>query len=123
MPVTNPTSANGYNQAAVAAALDDITDALERVMAGFITLKSLLLLETKLDFIEFDPKDPKNKYEVGGLMKLTPRGIEICYRLFDAGKSRYAVCHLMEISFGAATHRLDSWKKLGGANREKQPVE
>ena len=123
MSVTNPASASSYNQAAVAAALDDITDALERVTAGFITLKSLLLLEPKTDFTEFDPRDTKNKYEVGGLMKLTPRGIEICYRLFDAGKSRYAVCQLMEISFGAATHRLEAWKKLGGANRKKQPLQ
>jgi hypothetical protein len=52
-----------------------------------------------------------------------PRGIEICCRLFDAGKSRYAVAALMDISFGAATHRLDAWKKLGGVNRNKQPLE
>ena len=122
MPVTGPTSAGGYNQAAVAAALDDITAALERATAGFITLKSLLLPKSKPAFTDFDPKDAKNKIEVGGLMKLTPRGIEICYRLFDAGKSRYAVCQLLEISFGAATHRLESWKKLGGPNRVKQPL-
>ena len=107
----------------MAEAIDNITDALERVMAGFITLKSLLLPEAETDTADFDPKDPANKYEIGGLMKFTPRGIEICYRLFDAGKSRYAVATLMKISFGAATHRLDAWKKLGGVNRIKQPLE
>jgi hypothetical protein len=56
-------------------------------------------------------------------MKLTPRGIEICYRLFDAGKIRYAGASLMDISFGAATHRFDAWKKLGGADRIKLPLE
>jgi hypothetical protein len=91
-------------------------------MAGFITLKSLLLPEAEPDPGDFDPKDPANKYEIGGLMKLTPRGIEICYRLFDAGKSRYAVATLMGISFGAATHRLDAWNKLGGASRIRQPL-
>jgi len=43
-------------------------------MAGLITLKSLLLPEAQTDTEELDPKDPANKYEVGGQMKLTPRG-------------------------------------------------
>ncbi|HMD62216.1 MAG TPA: hypothetical protein VKG78_12325 [Opitutaceae bacterium] len=54
--------------------LDNIIAALERVMAGLITLKSLLLPEAQTDTEELDPKDPANKYEVGGQMKLTPRG-------------------------------------------------
>jgi hypothetical protein len=122
MTVLSPTSPHAYNPSAVAEAIDDITGALERVMAGFLTLKSLLLPEPETETAEFDPKDPANKYEVGGVMKLTPQGEEICYRLFDAGKTRYAVCKLMEISFGAATHRQDAWNKLGGVNRVKQPL-
>jgi DNA-binding NarL/FixJ family response regulator len=66
--------------------------------------------------IEFDPKDSRNKTPDG---KLTPRGVEVCYRLFDAGKTRYAVALAMNISFGAATHRLDAWKKAGGRDRKK----
>jgi hypothetical protein len=66
--------------------------------------------------------DPANKYQVGGLEKLTKRGVEICYRLFDAGKTRYAVASLMKISFGAATHRYKAWEKEGGLNRVKQPL-
>ena len=85
MPTVNATHPTGYDPVAVAAAFDTITDALERVMAGIANLKSILLPET--DTADFDPKDPANKYEIGGLMKLTPRGVEICYRLFDAGKS------------------------------------
>jgi DNA-binding NarL/FixJ family response regulator len=115
--------AKGYNPADVAQAMDNITDALERVMAAIATLKNILLPEAETDMADFDPKDPANKYEVGGLKKLTPRGIEICYRLLDAGKNRYAVATMMGISFGAATHRRDAWKKLGGVNRVKQPLE
>jgi DNA-binding NarL/FixJ family response regulator len=63
-----------------------------------------------------DPKDPRNKTPDG---KFTPRGVEVCYRLFDAGKTRYAVAEAMSISFGAATHRLDAWKKAGGRGRKK----
>jgi hypothetical protein len=65
---------------------------------------------------ELDPKDPRNKAADG---KLTPRGVEACYRLFDMGKTRYAVAAAMDISFGAATHRLDAWKKAGGRERKK----
>jgi hypothetical protein len=122
MPTINPPSSNAYNPTAVAEAIDVITDGLGRMMAGFTSLRSAVLPEADTRLADFDPKDPANKHEVGGLMKLTPRGTEICYRLFDAGKSRYAVATLMGISFGAATHRLDAWKKLGGVNRIKQPL-
>jgi len=81
------------------------------------------LPELRLDTEELDPKDPANKYEVGGVMKLTPQGIEICYRLFEAGKNRNVVCNLLEISFGAATRRLEAWKKLGDSEPIKQPFE
>ena len=111
------------SQAAIGAAIDDITSGLERVMAGFADLKLLLVPEEAADTREFDPLDPANKYEVGGLEKLTKRGVEICYRLFDSRKTRYAVASLMKISFGAATHRYKAWEKVGGFNRVKQPLD
>jgi DNA-binding NarL/FixJ family response regulator len=63
-----------------------------------------------------DPRDPQNKGADG---KLTPRGVEICYRLFEAGKTRYGVAVAMGISHKAASHRHGAWKKAGGANRTK----
>jgi len=72
---------------------------------------------------EFDPKDPANKYEVGGLMKVTAQGTEVCYRPFDAGKSRHAVATVMDMSFGAANHRYEAWKKPGEVNCTKQPLD
>ncbi|CAN7415947.1 hypothetical protein [Brevundimonas sp. LjRoot202] len=66
-----------------------------------------------------DPKDPRNKLPDG---KLTARGVEVCYRLFDAGKTRYAVSEAMDISYGAATHRQSAWEKVGGPDRQKQPL-
>lgn len=63
---------------------------------------------------EFDPGDPRNKTCDG---KLTPQGVECCYRMFDAGKSRYSVARAMKISFAAATHRFQAWTKAGGNRR------
>lgn len=66
-----------------------------------------------------DPKDARNKLPDG---KLTARGVEVCYRLFDAGKTRYAVSEAMGISYGAATYRYAAWEKAGGPDRQKQPL-
>ncbi|MFL6846337.1 MAG: hypothetical protein ACJ8ER_15830 [Allosphingosinicella sp.] len=106
----------------IAAALDAISAGIEKLSASLATLRQLLTTEKPNDR-EFDPKDPKNKYEVGGLEKLTPRGVEICYRLFDKGLTRYAVKQAMDISFGAATHRYAAWQKAGGLERVKQPID
>ena len=109
-----------YDPKAVGEAIDNITAGLERVMTGFANLKSLLApTPDPSDGPEIDPRDPTNKLENG---KLSDRGVEVCYRLFDAGKSRYAVGAEMEISFGAATHRFEAWKKAGGLDREKLPL-
>jgi hypothetical protein len=107
-----------YNQVEIAEAIDSITAGLERVTSGFQTLKSLLM--SPAPAMELDPKAADNKYTDG---KLTPKGVEICYRLFDSGKTRYAVAALMDISFGGADHRYEAWKSLGGVARIKQPIE
>jgi len=65
---------------------------------------------------EFAPSDPRNKTCDG---KLTERGVECCYRLFDQGKSRYSVARELSISFAAATHRFSAWMKAGGKERRK----
>jgi DNA-binding NarL/FixJ family response regulator len=104
----------------IKAALGDIHTALEQLLSGVARLKSAF--EPTQENLDFDPRDPANKYEVGGIMKLTERGIEICYRLFDAGKTRYAVADLMDISFGAANHRYEAWEKAGGMKRVRKPL-
>ena len=65
---------------------------------------------------KFDPANPHNKAGDG---KLTPEGVECCYRLFDEGKSRYSVAQQMKISFAAATHRFNAWRKAGGQKRQR----
>ena len=63
-----------------------------------------------------DPANPHNKTVDG---KLTPDGVECCYRMFDEGKSRYSVARAMKISFAAATHRFKVWREAGGTSRKR----
>ena len=91
-------------------------DLIDTIQADLNRLRGLIQPQSQ----EFDPKDPRNKSADG---KLTPRGVEICYRLFDTGKTRYAVARAMRISFAAASHRLNAWHKVGGPDRKKMPLE
>ncbi len=94
---------------AILSLIDTIQDQLQR-LRGLVQPQAM----------EFDPKDPRNKLPDG---KLTPRGVEVCYRLFDAGQTRYAVKEAIGISYGAATHRLGAWQKAGGRNRDKLAID
>jgi hypothetical protein len=67
-----------------------------------------------------DPQHPLSKYDDG---RLTKRGVEICYRLFDMGKSAMAVAHLTGLSLTAARKRMKMWKAIGGENRTKVNIE
>lgn len=67
----------------------------------------------------FDPAWPENRYARG---RLTPRGVETCYQLFDMGKSTMAVAHLMDLSLASARRRERMWRALGGPDRQKREL-
>ena len=69
---------------------------------------------------DFQPYHPANQYKSG---RLTKRGVEICFRLYDLGKSPLAVAHLMQMSYKAATKRKELWRAAGGQGREKMNLE
>lgn len=62
-----------------------------------------------------DGHDPSNK---NGL-NLTPRGVEILYRVFDDGGGYNRAAKMLGISQGAAKNRKASWLAAGGPNRKK----
>lgn len=64
----------------------------------------------------FDPSWPENRYGRG---RLTPHGVETCYRLFDMGKSAMAVAHIMDLSLSSSRRRERMWRALGGPDRRK----
>ena len=66
------------------------------------------------------PQHPLSKYEDG---RLTKRGVEICYRLFDMGKSAIAVAHLTGLSLTAARKRKKMWGAVGGISRPKVDID
>lgn len=69
---------------------------------------------------EYDPAHPRNQLEDN---RLTKRGVEICYRLFDLGKSEMAVAHLMRLSLLATRKRRKMWTKLGGKSRKRGEID
>jgi hypothetical protein len=73
-------------------------------------LNSELSLEATEFSGEWHPQHPNTRYEGG---RLTKRGIEICYRLFDMGKSNMAVAHITGLSLAAARKRRRMWVELG----------
>ncbi|MGB3415862.1 MAG: hypothetical protein WBG88_04210 [Mesorhizobium sp.] len=89
-----------------------VLDLIARIEADLGRLKAMVEGEVA----PFDPANPRNKSLDG---KLTEEGAECCYRLFDEGKSRYSVARQMKISFAAATHRFNTWRKIGGARRKR----
>lgn len=89
-----------------------VLDLIASIEADLQRLKGLV--EQRVE--KFDPANPNNKAQDG---KLTEEGVECCYRMFDEGKSRYSVAQQMKISFAAASHRFNNWRKLGGAKRQR----
>jgi hypothetical protein len=69
---------------------------------------------------EYHPGAPENRY--GTRQRITPRGVETIYLLFDMGKSPLAVAHLMELSLTAARRRKRQWMAAGGASRARRPL-
>ncbi|MGW1424644.1 hypothetical protein ACWAT4_31490 [Bradyrhizobium manausense] len=69
---------------------------------------------------EYDPGHPRNHFED---KRLTKRGIEICYRLFDHDRSEMAVAHLMRLSLLAVKKRKKMWTKLGGKSRKRVDID
>jgi hypothetical protein len=88
-----------------------ILDLIASIESDLARLKGMLEQPAEA----FDPSNPHNKTAEG---KLTPDGVECCYRLFDEGKSRYSVSRAMRISFAAATHRFNAWRAAGGTERK-----
>lgn len=54
---------------------------------------------------------------------LTKRGEEICYRLYDHGKSPIAVAYLMGMGLRSAQRRRQGWLRAGGLQRKRYEVQ
>jgi hypothetical protein len=100
----------------------DVTNILTFVEAARTNLDRIVATLSPQNSDEADALDPSSPLNKSGQF-LTDRGIEVCYRLFDMGKTRYAVAEALKISYGAATHRFHAWEKLGGKNRKRKPLE
>ena len=68
---------------------------------------------------EASPGHPLNQYDDG---RLTPRGIEICYRLFEDHYSNAAIGAALGISIKSVQNRRHLWKAGGGESRSRQVI-
>lgn len=90
-----------------------------------IRRRQIQLLNAELDLKasglqgDLNPRHPLNQYDDG---RLTKRGAEICYQLFDMKKSEMAVAHLTGLSLRAASKRRKTWNELGGQRRVKVDI-
>lgn len=96
---------------------------LRRKIERLIDLRkqSIARINAEISFIDagffeegFYPTHPLHKYDNG---RLTRRGVEVCCRFYDSGRSPIAVAHLMKISLRSARHWHKFWSERGGANR------
>lgn len=99
-------------------------DVLAKKISRQIALRKIrterLRKETELGALEsLEPDDPVHRRDNG---TLSARGIEVCYRLFDAGKTPLAVAYVMHVAKRTILARHKEWKKLGGVDRPKVPL-
>ena len=82
------------------------------------SLVEKLKAECDLKGLGFDqelyPRDPGATYNNG---RLTVRGVEIMFRLFDAGRSPQAISILMDVAPETAKRRHKEWMAAGGNAR------
>ena len=65
---------------------------------------------------DLHPRHPLNQYDGG---RLTQRGLEVRYRLFDLGRSPLAVAHMMDLSLRAVRQRYKQWVAAGRRERPR----
>jgi len=104
------------------AALKAMAAGVTKLMDGINKLNSLL--DPPTSKLPVDPKDPRNFYPLGTKShKLTERGAEVIYRLFDLGFTPHAAGKAMGISFIAAQGRQAKWTAAGGFSRKPAVLE
>jgi hypothetical protein len=103
---------------ALLADIKQLRGKVERLYATRKIQMDDLNAELKLAYGQFngdlDPRHPLNHYDD---KRMTKRGVEICYRLFDGGLSDMATAHLMGISLVAVRKRRCAWLVQGGSVR------
>ena len=105
--------------AAIEALRDELVTSINKACDDLVT--TLSPSPGKVDPIfkfptQLDGHDPRNK---NGL-NLTPRGVEILYRVFDDGGGYNRAAKMLNISQGAAKNRKSCWLKAGGLTRKKE---
>ena len=106
----------------------DEVQRLERKVTKLVADRSIIVEQLNAELAlkgtgledKWHPAGPHSKYRNGRLTKI---GVEVCYRLFDMGKSPMAVAHLADLSLVSVRKRRASWYALGGRRRKSVELE
>jgi hypothetical protein len=99
--------------------LDYVNKTIDSLKAQLVDDAAALPKNDKVPTLE-QCKDPANKDGAN----LTPRGVELLYRLFDDGAGYNRASKALGITQTAARNRKGLWeKKEGGLNRERKFLE
>ncbi|QQO15190.1 hypothetical protein JJB99_03095 [Bradyrhizobium diazoefficiens] len=97
------------------AELSKLAKKINRQIAARKIRTDQIVKETTLgELVGLEPDDPAHFRDNG---TLSERGVEVCYRLFDAGKTPLAVAYMMRVSKRTTLARHKEWKKIGGVKR------
>jgi len=83
---------------------------LWKIRANQIKILNSEIDLTGTEFAELDsyPEHPANKTQDG---RLTEKGVEICNRLFESGRSTHAVAFLLRMSLSSVQRRQRRWRQ------------
>ncbi|MDO9607393.1 MAG: hypothetical protein Q7J26_02620 [Brevundimonas sp.] len=99
--------------------LDHVNKTIDALKAQLVDDAAALPKNDKVPTLE-QCQDPANKDGAN----LTPRGVELLYRLFDDGAGYNRASKALGITQTAARNRKGLWeKKEGGLNRERKFLE
>ena len=115
---TTALNAGTVTIAALEAAKKEAVAHTTSVFDRLINSASVPVSKPKIPTLE-QCQEPANKNG----KNLTPRGEEICYRLFDDGAGYNRVGKSLNISQMAAKNRKGLWTRAGGLNRTRMVLD
>jgi hypothetical protein len=116
--IMTPTNALSIIEASRTGFIGQVNRMFDDLVAQFTPTANSSSTTTIADFKQPTPSDGLDSRNKNG-QNLTPRGVEILYRVFDDAGGYNRAAKMLNITQAAAKSRKASWAKAGGINRQK----